>query len=192
MALGDTSAVRPPLHDRNRHRLDRSTTRDRRPDGVSRPRERAPRADSLLETAPEPWDYQDRYVIGTRPGQYQSVDQVAADWFHKQPTWLRLLSTNTTKRPHDDLGVADGGFRVGSTVGSWKVVTRSEREIVFGDSLGFMEFWYSFSLAPDEAGTVEGATAVRYLWPRTGRFYFALVRPVHGKFVELLLRTTVA
>ncbi len=154
--------------------------------------EQIPREDSLARTLCELPDYQDRFSVETTPSQYATVDQVAADWFTKQPAWLRLVSTNTRSSTGIDAEIAEGGFRVGTSVGSWKVVARSESEIVFGESMGFMEYNYSLSLPSDEPHTIEGSTSVRYLWRRTGRFYFALVRPIHRRFVRYLLTRTVA
>jgi hypothetical protein len=75
-------------------------------------------------------------------------------------------------------------------VGSWEVVERSDDEIVFGDSLGFMQYRFSFRRIDDEH--IEAATAVRYRWRRTGRFYFALVRPFHRRFVAHALARVAA
>ncbi|MFV1991978.1 MAG: DUF2867 domain-containing protein, partial [Acidimicrobiales bacterium] len=137
-------------------------------------------------------DYQDRFIIETTPGQYASVDQVATDWFTKQPGWIRLLSTNTRSSASIESAIVDGGFQVGTSVGSWKVVARNEDEIVFGERMGFMEYCYSLALRADEPVTIEGSTVVTYLWRRTGRFYFALVRPMHRRFIRFLLAKTVA
>jgi len=153
--------------------------------------EREPRGDSL--TARDPgWDYRDRFTVNTTAGQYDTVDQVVSDWFTQQPFWIRLLSTNTVSLAAVARIDASGGYRVGSAIGSWRVVHRDEHEIVFGDSLGFMKYWYSLALPSDAPNTVEGSTAVRYLWRRTGGFYFTLVRPFHQLFVKLALAKTVS
>lgn len=136
------------------------------------------------------WDYRDRYSIQTEAGQYDTVDEVVTDWFKKQPTWLRVLSTNSLSRRSVEESVANG-FRVGSKVGTWEVVDRDDNEVVFSDSMGFMEYRFSFLLSQQEQDSVEASTAVRYLWRRTGRFYFALVKPMHRRFVKLLLARTV-
>ena len=152
--------------------------------------EREPRSDSIAGLQSR-WDYRDRFVIPTTTDQYANVDQVVTDWFLKQPRWLRLLSTNTMSQAGIDQAITLGRFRVGSAVGSWRVVRRDDQEIVFADSMGFMEYWVSFLLPVEQTSTVEASTAVRYLWPRSGRFYFALVRPLHRRFIRLLLTTTV-
>ncbi len=127
--------------------------------------EREPRSDSIAGLQSR-WDYRDRFVIP-------------------------LLSTNTLSQAGIDQAITLGRFRVDSAVGSWRVVRRDDQEIVFADSMGFMEYWVSFLLPVEQTSTVEASTAVRYLWPRSGRFYFALVRPLHRRFIRLLLTTTV-
>lgn len=151
-----------------------------------------PRADCIAGSSDESWDYRDRFSVDTLPGQYTSVDHVAIDWFTNQPTWIRLLSTNTLSKAGVDEAVAAGGFGMGSAVGTWVVTRRNDHEIVFGQRLGFMEYWFSFLLPTDAPDTVEASTSVKFLWRRTGRFYFALVRPMHKRFVRLLLAKTVS
>ncbi len=141
---------------------------------------------SLVGAIFESPDYRDRFCIRVRPGQYGVVDEVVTDWFIKQPAWIRLLSTNTVSRSGIDATMRGGGYTVGDNVGSWKVVGRNDNEIVFGDSMGFMEYRFSLRLLEREF-LVEGSTAVRFLWHRTAKYYFALVRPFHRLFIRHLL-----
>lgn len=152
--------------------------------------ELSPKTQPLLDTSPKCLNYQDRFSIETAQAQYGHVDDVVADWFRNQPTWLRLVSTNSLSRRSVENAVADG-FVVGTKVGTWVVVARDDTEIVFSDSMGFMRYWFSFSLCRGKPDTVEASTSVRYLWSRTGGFYFAMVKPMHRRFVKLLLRKTV-
>ncbi len=137
-------------------------------------------------------DYRDRFVIHLDPQKYESVDQVVTDWFTKQPAWIRLLSTNSISKAGITSNVEFGGYTVGHSVGSWTVLDRNDTEILFGDQMGFMEYRFSFRLVPGTPEVLEGSTAVKFLWKRTGRFYFALVKPMHRRFTRLLLARTVA
>ncbi|MGV8911781.1 MAG: DUF2867 domain-containing protein [Rhodoglobus sp.] len=148
--------------------------------------EREPRTNSIASHE-SGWNYTDRFTIDAAEGSYETVDQVAVDWFAKQPSWLRIISTNTLSRAGVTRVIERDHFSVGSAVGSWRIVRRNDNEIVFGDSMGFMEYWFSFLLPPDEPNTVEVSTAVRYLWPRSGQFYFRLVKPLHRRFVKIAL-----
>lgn len=104
---------------------------------------------------------------------------------------MRVRSTNTTSKAGVEQAIDEGGFQVGRSVGSWKVIQRDDDEIVFSDSMGFMGYWYTFLLPANEPNTVEGSIAVRYLWPRAGRFHFALARLGQRRFLKLLITTTV-
>jgi len=146
----------------------------------------------LIASCYEEPDYRDRFAVAIEPDQYRSVDEVVSDWFSKQPTWILALSANTLSRTRVDAAIEEGGYAVGDSIGSWKVIARNDSEIVFGDNMGFMEYRYSFRLIDGSPGSVEGATAVKFLWRRTGRFYFALVRPLHRRFIKTLLRKTVS
>ncbi len=53
---------------------------------------------------------------------------------------------------------------------------RNQDEIVFGDHMGSMEYRFSFRLC-SERSRVEGATAVKFVWRRSGRSYRWLVQP---------------
>jgi len=149
----------------------------------------APDAGSIVTSIYDSPDYLDRFVTDVAPGAFDSVDDVATAWFTGQPTWLRVASTNTlTERALQD-SITAGGYRTGTSVGAWKIIDRNDDEIVFGDDMGFMQ--YRFSLRLDASATqIEAATAVKYLWPRTGRLYFALVRPFHTRFVKAGLART--
>ncbi len=149
----------------------------------------SPESDSLVNSAYEAPDYRDRFVATVASNAFVNVDAVVDQWFRHQPGWLRLLSTNTLRKRHIANSIGSS-YAVGDSVGSWEVVDRSVDEIVFGDDMGFMEYRFSFRRV--DAQHIEAATAVQYLWPRTGRFYFSLVRPLHRRFVAYALRRTVA
>lgn len=148
---------------------------------------------TLIDTVYTDPDYADRFAIEVAPGRFATVDDVATSWFTRQPAWIRLLSTNSLLRGGVIAACRDNGYAPGTSVGSWEVIDRSDDEIVFGDHLGFMEFRTSFRLRPGcTHDNLEARTVVRYVWRRTGRFYFALVRPAHRRFMRFLLRTTAA
>ena len=151
-----------------------------------------PDSRSLVGSQYDQPDYQDRFVTDVRAGRYRNVDEVVNDCFTKQPTWLRLLSTNTFSKKGVEAAIAGGGYEPDSAVGSWIVIERNHEEIVFGDDMGFMEYRFSMRLDPEDPSYVEASTAVRYKWRRTGRFYFAAVRPMHKRFVVMSMRSAVS
>lgn len=136
-------------------------------------------------------DYRDLFSVALPPGRFADVDAMARVFFSSQSRWFPLISMNTTParmRRH----LAATNFALGSRVGSWKVFDRSEDEIVFGDHMGFMEYRFSLSLRtavlPEPGDVAQGSTAVRFVWRRTGRFYFELVKPFHRWFVRTTLQ----
>jgi hypothetical protein len=147
-----------------------------------------PRADSIVATVYDAPDYLDRFVATVAPDAFADVDAVVDRWFLDQPGWLRVLSTNTLSRRKVVESLPPSGYRIGNSVGSWDVVDRSAEEIVFGDDMGFMQYRFSFRRV--DTRHIEAATAVRYLWPRTGRFYFSIVRRFHRRFVAYALART--
>lgn len=153
----------------------------------------APRAHGLIErwTGAGSADYSDRFTVAVGPGQYATVDDVVVDRFKKQPLWFRVMRTKAWSLRSLDLALADE-FAVGSAVGSWEVVGRTDDEIVFHDSLRFTEFWFSFllnqvSLTPVSLNTVEASTSFRHRWRLTGPVLFVFVRPGHRRLVPQLL-----
>ncbi len=149
-----------------------------------------PAGDSLVASIYENPDYLDCFVAAVGPDTFERVDDVATAWFMGQPAWLRLLSTNTLSKGAVEDAIARG-YRVGDTVGSWEIITRNDEEIVFGENMGFMQYRMSFRL-PSAGDRIEAGTAVRFLWHRTGKFYFALVQPLHPRFVKMVLKNTIA
>ncbi len=145
--------------------------------------EHEPDPDSLVGSIFDHADYRDRFRVEVPVGQYGSVDEVVDDWFTSQSSLIRLLSTNTLSLKTIDEATGHG-YDVGSKIGSWKVVERDASEIVFGEPMGFMEYRYSLRLVERGNTAVEGSTAVKYLWRRTGKYYFALARPLHRRFIK--------
>ncbi len=167
---------------------ERALARQQRPGGMATASR--PAANSLAASIYEAPDYLDCFVVDAPTGRFESVDDVATAWFTEQPWWLRMVSTNTLTKSRVVEAISTDRYRVGTKVGSWQVIDRNDDEIVFGDDMGFMQYRFSFRLEAN-ADQVEATTAVKYLWPRTGRLYFALVRPFHQRFIKLLLKLTV-
>ena len=131
-------------------------------------------------------DYRDGFRVETG-GRYATVADFATAYFLNQPRWLSLVSMNLASRQKLKAAIANtDGYQIDTAIGSWKVYDRTEDEIVFGDNMGFMEYRFSFRL--DAAGFVEASTAVKYGWGGAGRFYFAIVKPMHKRFVPISLR----
>ena len=147
-----------------------------------------PSTGTLIETIFDAADYRDAFVVPASSVPFTSVAAYATAYFVNQPRWLSLVSMNLATQARLHRAIDDATFAEGDSVGSWKVHGRSSDEIVFGDDMGFMEYRFSFWLRPD--GAIEASTAVRYKWRRVGRYYFAIVKPMHKRFVPISLRAT--
>ena len=147
--------------------------------------EQAPDPDSLASRAYDQPDYVDRFSIAVENGSYADVDEVVTAWFSRQPWWIRVVSTNALTKSRVLADLESGELRPGTSVGAWELVDRTDEEIMFGESMGFMEYRVSFRLT--EEPTIEVSNAVRYLWTRTGPLYFKVVRPFHKRFIRMML-----
>ncbi|GBE24777.1 hypothetical protein BMS3Bbin02_01052 [bacterium BMS3Bbin02] len=147
-----------------------------------------PLTDSLIASIFENADYRDGFRVSLSRDPHAGIEGFVTDYFRNQPAWLRLVSMNTMSLSKLARAIGDESYRPGTAIGSWKIYERSTDEIVFGDSMGFMEYRFSLRLSRKEPCSVEVSTSVRYLWRRTGRFYFAIVRPWHKRFIRMSLR----
>jgi hypothetical protein len=149
-----------------------------------------PASDSLVARAFPKVDYRDAVRAGLPKGRFMDINAFARQYFLAQPAWLRTISMNTPQRSKIVRAVEQTRFQVGDRIGSWQVHDRNEEEIVFGESLGFMQYRFSLRFRPGaEADAVEASTAVR-LTGRLGLVYFAIVRLLHKRFVRQTLLNT--
>ena len=129
-------------------------------------------------------DYRDAFLV-KQPG-HATVADFATAFFLHQPGWLARVSMNLRNRKHTLEALGDRTYAEGGSVGSWRIHARNDDEIVFGEDMGFMEYWLSFHLRP--SGDVEASTVVRYSSPRLSRLYFGIVKPMHRRFLPRALR----
>lgn len=153
-------------------------------------REVDPPADALVARALPRVDYRDAIQARITKGSLADIDAFARRLFLSQPAWLRAISTNVPSRARMAQILGATRFAAGDRIGSWRVYDRGRDEIVFGESFGFMEYRFSLRLREGaESDAVEAASVVQ-LSGRTGRAYFAVVRPLHQPFVRTMLRNT--
>jgi hypothetical protein len=145
-----------------------------------------PTPGTLVDTAFTSADYRDEFVVSTATA-HERVDDFARAYFLAQPGWLSLVSSGIWAKEKRQALLAGHRFDAGSSIGSWKVYDRTDDEIMFGDNMGFMEYRFSMRLDPEDGQRIFASTAVHYLWRRTGRFYFALAKQAHTRFVPFAL-----
>ena len=153
-------------------------------------KETKPNQTSLVYNAFEKIDYRDAFRISFEKDIFQSIDEFARQYFKSQPSWLRLISMNTTSREKIEENLKKSNFQIDTNIGSWKIFNRNENEIVFGESMGFMDYRFSMRLDKYATDNIEVSTVVT-LNSFMGKYYFALVKLMHKKFVNLSLENVV-
>jgi hypothetical protein len=117
----------------------------------------------------------------------ESIDDFAKSYFLAQPSWLRAVSFQLFSKKTLERELEFNSFQKDNHVGAWIVYGRDEKEIVFGQDMGFMEYVFTFHLA--SSSLVKVATVVQYkgYW---GKYYFNAVKLFHKSFVKLSLKNT--
>ena len=142
------------------------------------------KGNTLVSTLLNPIDYTDCFELKL---QIDTIDNFTRDYFLAQPTWLRLISFGLLrKKVLIDL-LDKTYFQKNDSIGQWKIYGRNEKEIVFGQDMGFMEYCFSFYQKDEE--TLNVSTIVQYKG-KMGKFYFAIVSLLHKPFVKLSLENT--
>jgi len=146
-----------------------------------------PESDTLVYNTFEAIHYRDGFRISLNKGDIHNIDYFADRYFTSQPLWLRVISMHILNREKLISIVENTDYKIGSKVGTWKVFDRSDKEIVFGESLGFMDYRFSMRFDKGDAEYIEVSTVVKTN-STAGKFYFALVKLLHRKFVMISLR----
>jgi hypothetical protein len=146
-------------------------------------REIIPTLDTLASKEFRHIDYHDSFAV---KGAFEDVDAFATRYFLSQPSWLSLVSMNLFSKDSIQKAIDKSAFKKESAIGVWKIYTRDDKEIVFGDDMGFMEYRF-FMLWVDET-EVRVGTVVKYKG-RFGKYYFAMVKLMHKKFVRMSLES---
>ena len=136
----------------------------------------------LASTLLKPIDYTDCFALKSN---FTTIDNFARDYFLAQPTWLRLVSFGIFRRKNLITTLRNITFQTNENIGQWKVYGRDDKEIVFGQDMGFMEYCFSFHQEDEE--TLKVSTIVQYKG-KIGKYYFTIVSLLHKLFVNLSLK----
>jgi hypothetical protein len=144
-------------------------------------------------------DYVDAYRVEVDPALFPDVEAFARAFLQAPPPWVRAMM-----RARDGVAVAFGlksmtrdgarqpvDLRLGGRAGIFRVVDRTEREIVLGEDDRHLDFRLSLIY---QAGVprpfVTVVTRVRF-HNALGRAYFAPVAPLHRRIVPAMMRRAV-
>ena len=129
-----------------------------------------------------PIDYSDCFELKAN---FTTIDNFAKDYFLAQPVWLRAISFGVFRKKTLETILNHTSFQTGESIGQWKFYGRDNKEIVFGQDMGFMEYCFSFHLVDKE--TLKVSTIVQYKG-KMGQYYFTVVSILHKSFVKISLR----
>ncbi len=139
--------------------------------------------DMLINTALEQIDYSDCFVENIDIIQFETIDIFVKKYFETQPRWLAMISMNIFSKRGMQKALKNNFFTVNNSIGSWKIYLRNDKEIVFGDDMGFMEYRFSMRL---DNNRLRVSTIVQYKG-KMGKYYFSIVKLLHQKFVLISL-----
>lgn len=151
-------------------------------------RESTPKKDTLTHHAFASIDYEDAWTIEDLPDGITRVDTFAEHFFLAQPLWLRVISMQRIRKMYILDAIKTDRFAEGSKIGSWRIFEHNRQEIVFGESLGFMQ--YRFGMLFEKEKCAAYLSTVVHYQGSMGKFYFALVEPLHRRFVLKTLENT--
>lgn len=137
----------------------------------------------LVSTTLPQIDYSDCFMQKVDKKYFTSIDTFVKAYFESQPRWLAAISMNIFTKTRMQKALKDNHFKVDDNIGAWKIYLRDDKEIVFGDDMGFMEYRFSMRL---DGELFQCATVVQYKG-KFGKFYFSFVKLLHQKFVLLSL-----
>ena len=115
------------------------------------------------------------------------IQNMVRSFFNSQPLWLLAIMINIISKHKLKLSLQQNTFIEGARVGHWKVSSSSNTEIVFGESLGFIEHRLSFYKVNNKKNEFMTMSSVKtYNW--FGKIYFFFVKLVHLKLIKLAIK----
>ncbi|MBU1342000.1 MAG: DUF2867 domain-containing protein [Proteobacteria bacterium] len=152
--------------------------------------ETEPKQDSLVYNAFKKIDYRDAFLISFKKNTFKSINDFAKKYFISQPAWLRVISMNTISKQKIEDSLKKSNLEIDSNIGSWKIFNKNDNEIVFGESMGFMDYRFSMRLDKNCTDDIEVSTVVT-LNGSMGKYYFSVVKLMHKKFVKISLNNLI-
>lgn len=154
-------------------------------------------ANTVLTRDAHRYGYHDSYVVALGPGAV-SVDDVVPAFFRAPPPWFdpllrlrnRLVTVFGLKTGSMEVGAIRPPFRVGQSIGLFRIVERTDDEIVFGEDDRHLDFRVSLLLERTSHGTNLAVSSVVRINNALGRFYFAAVKPFHRLLVPIMAQNT--
>ena len=130
--------------------------------------------------------YMDALKFELNTSEKVDIADMVRNFFNSQPRWLLAIMINIISKNKLEESLERNNFTQGSKVGHWKVSKANKAEIVFGESLGFIEHRLSFCKINNDKNEFMTMSSVKTL-NRFGKFYFFFVKLVHMRLVKFAL-----
>ncbi len=145
-------------------------------------------------------DYADAYRVELDPKAVPDVDTFARSFVKEPPAWIGTLMrardavvglVGLKKSSDAPASSPAGPISTGDFIAFFRVVDRSNHEIIAGEDDRHLDFRVSFLYRRDDEGRAHGivSTVVRF-HNALGRAYFLPVAPVHRVIVPAMLART--
>ncbi len=145
------------------------------------------------------WQFSDSFLCVLPTEKSVELRQVYLAFFQAAPWWIRFLfslrnklvslvglKTGNSENPEEQLKNFKG--QVGEQLGLFKVLGRTENEILLGESDKHLDFAVSLFLN-NEKGIQVLSTSTGVVFHNVwGRSYFKMIRPFHKRIVPAMIR----
>jgi len=142
---------------------------------------------SLINAEIESPLYMDALKFEISSKENLDITEMVRNFFNAQSPWFLALMINTIAKNKLEKSLRENDFSQGSKVGHWTVSNSNKTEIIFRESLGFIEHRLSFCKVDNNSNTFRTMSSVK-THNKLGSFYFFFVKRVHMKLVKFAIR----
>ena len=145
--------------------------------------------------------YEDAYACVFYYPRPLAIEEVVKAFFSASPAWVgklfllrnrvvRLFGLKAPEAGNREEQLARFRVEPGETLGLFKVLKKTEKEVLIGEDDTHLDFRISFYMTPEKAANtyrlVLSTTVQFHNW--FGRLYFLPVRPVHKRIVPAMMK----
>lgn len=114
------------------------------------------------------------------------LQDMVKNFFRAQPIWLLAIMINITSRIKLKARLDDNDLSQGSHVGHWRIAQSTDGEIVFSESMGFIEHRLAFCKKQSSRNEFMTVSSVK-THNQLGRLYFFFVKLVHLRLIKFAI-----
>lgn len=154
---------------------------------------------STLYSQLENFDYWDSFAIGVDPNVELQPEILVKAFFDTTPGWVKLLlgirnaivgvmGLKTSGPDAAKKSLSDFKFEVGESIGLFRILEKSDNEILFGEDDKHLNFQISLLKGEDAVSQIVYLSTVVKFNNIFGKIYFLPVKPFHKLIVPRMLR----